>query len=113
MKVTIELTDSELRDILETAGAGCAYWAQTEVRLVESVEHPVQVWERPEGHSAEPVLLGTLTREALQKGAGVFATPGKVRPAIVAQLFDDPNAIDQEAADALVQCALFGEIRYG
>lgn len=111
MKVTIELTVPEMHAILQTAGNGCAYWAATEEYLHTALEQPVPVHDRETGE-----LLGTLTREACEAAAGRMAAlckAGKLAKRIMADLLEDPECCDADAADAFVQVALFNELVYG
>ena len=109
MKVTIELTHEELRDIATTATEryGCGYWARTEKSFDQALDEPVKVFDAEEPEK----LLGVLTREKLEGAASVFAT--KAPRSQVVSLLEWPNAIDGSSADNFIQCALFGEIRYG
>lgn len=121
MKVTIELTDSEIEAILVTAGRGCAYWAVTQVSLCEALQQPIQVWDRELWYdvppdNALPAVSWELTPAMLRKAATRMAyrvQNHRCDPSLLMQLLQDPECVDEPTADAFVQCALFGKIRFG
>ena len=106
MKATIELADKDLRDLLGCAfESGSGYWARVDA------DDPVACALSPSGldiieHGGEMnVTLHRLTPERIQ--AAFALLPGHVLGNIMGDNYD---ALD---ADAFLQCATLGEVRYG
>ncbi len=104
MKITIELSDQELEDVLVTAGASSAYCAKSAVPLFRVRLTAIRIHDR---ETNEP--LGTLTRGKARKLTLDSVTPGaRVLMAAVGR-----GSFDGNEADVWLQLALFGETRYG
>jgi hypothetical protein len=111
MRLHIEFTDDELRDILTTAQeSGSGYWCISDDDLADALTGPgVRIRDRENPDE----VLGLLTRELLAQAGGKLHT--QIRADLVAQFLDrdGPNGVDADAADAFLQVALFGEVRFG
>lgn len=112
----VELTDQECKDILTTAieSAAIQYWACD--------DGPISIWRDKDDN----VYKARFTAE---NGAGerkkFMVTLAKIRKGvkkilcgsvdigddIVASILDDD--VDQEAADCIIQAAIFGSLVYG
>jgi hypothetical protein len=108
--ITITLTDDEIHAILETAGDhGSGYWARTNKPLTAALQSRVLVHDK----GGEP--QGWLTAAKLRKAGtrlAELAQKGECAPSILSALVIDPCGMDSIGADAFVQIALFGELRY-
>ena len=104
--IDLQLTDEELEDILTTAcEGGSTYWARSDKHLSRALTEPVKVWDREDGSQ-----LGELTKGKLLAAPAIMA---EKCPRMFGELVRDRAAMDADAADAFVQCALLGELVYG
>jgi hypothetical protein len=108
VQATIELSDKDLRDLLCTAfEQGSGYWARCDA------DDPVACALAPSGvdiieHGGERDQATTTHRLTPERIVAAFALlPGHVLGNIVG---GDYDALD---ADAFLQCATLGEVRYG
>jgi len=113
MEVTVILTTEEAESFLITAGEqGCGYWARTRTEMRHAAHKPVKIHEM--GDDGKIIESHTLTIDKLNLAIGkILSAKVQISSSIAAQIAHDVEAIDSEAADAVVQVALFGEIRYG
>lgn len=126
MRIAVEfsITDETVRDMLDTAGYGIGYWAASLETLPDKAG-TIIVMDRERG-DGDPVECRTNfagIREAFVK----LATPGQGY--VGSTIYDyfrlavedrdektgeiDAGHIDSDAADCLVQVALFDDIVYG
>lgn len=101
---TVELTDQEFYDIVETAGYGIGYWCRHAV-VKDGCEYVV---EDTEGDGTNH----TVTKAGMERVmAAMLDGDIKIGDYIVGYIRQDE--IDSEAADAIVQACCFDEVRYG
>ena len=115
-KVTLTVSDEQLAEALcNGMEGGIHYWAQLNSYTVNAqglydyegvAAGTCSSWELGDLESDETL---TLDREALQRGLQILA---KRYPWKLAELLDE-NKCDAETGDALIQCALLGDIIYG
>lgn len=103
------------RDILETAlYGGITYWATPEGTQRDAEGLPTQTTLTSDEGDFEPLTVrcGDLVPAARAVLAAYPKTQGAgyIRQALAE---NDPGMIDAEAADMIVQVAVFGEIIYG
>jgi hypothetical protein len=119
-----KVTDSEIEDIIETAGYGMNYWAVRGV--VDSEARTYTVTTDPDLiDDEEPVTLtyDHLLEVAFRIAEGAYQMNNSIRESF-GQWHDDivadddesqwaGGSIDSDAGDVLVQIAIHGEIVYG
>lgn len=117
----VEVTLATLEGVIEQAGFGMAGWAGPCTWDDRGLTYTV-TWEdwRPGMADAERHER-TLTYQAIADALGrVYAGEGNVAPELAGYVRatlddqDDPDdVIDSDAADAVIQVALFGSVIYG
>jgi hypothetical protein len=119
-----KVTDSEIEDIIETAGYGMNYWAVRGV--VDSDARTYTVTTDPDLIDDElpvTVTYDHLLEVALRIAEGAYQMNDSIRESF-GQWHDDivaddeesqwaGGSIDSDAGDVLVQIAIHGEIVYG
>tara|TARA_R100001086_G_C11623512_1_gene199520 strand:- start:74 stop:433 length:360 start_codon:yes stop_codon:yes gene_type:complete len=119
MKVTIDINEQILEDILITAiESGIGYWANKvrpgnlSVINGEGIPYYAHVthehWEIKIYDKYEKNSPYTLTKKKLQSGLAIMA---ECYPRHFANL--DTGNFDSTTADVFIQCCLFGELVYG
>lgn len=99
MKLEIEISDETLSHVID--GAGISYWAL----LAFPDNGGAAIWERDGVVSCAWPLPAPVLARGLQ-------TMARVAPGQFGRLLD-PYKWDATTGDVLIQCALFGEVRYG
>lgn len=115
----VEMTDEEWEDLVDAAGYGIGYWASE--AEVDSVNHQYHVTEEaPSGDAGERGIKRILTKDHLERAiarlvSGDVEVDGGGRIAqdhtYVGYILHDD--IDSDAADFIIQTAMFGKIVYG
>lgn len=101
MKVTIEMNEEYLVDALYSGQRGIRYWGVPQTDEADNL----LVAELATG------LVFRLDSAALHRGMVAMA---RVAPSEFAALLrGDGMRVDEQTGDALIQCACFGELRYG
>ena len=119
VKIDIELSDEFLQDVMvqviETSAI--TYWAEM-FEVAEPTYSTVTIRDMIEQDDGTHVEL-RFTKEAIARGITRVLDPSfRVRESIRAAIYkgavdSDGGEIDIEAADVIVQAAMFGEIIYG
>ncbi len=123
IKIEVELDDEFLEDVLTTAvEGGTNYWAKVDLnkrdpetlRCIEITFYDAEA-DSPNDENFPPMLVNA---EVIARGIQRILSTGLVND----QIYDcvskgvrenDAGYIDAEAADCIVQAALFNEIVYG
>lgn len=108
MKITFELMDSQLANVLESASS--AAWAKVIRYDVDKfMRGDVQAIKLQDfGDEVESQGEYRLTKSAVQRGVTVIA---EKYPHLLEQIVDE-NETDAYTGDYLIQCAIFGELKY-
>lgn len=109
-KVTVELTDQEFLDVVDTAGYGITYWAVAPCVVDdEKVTYTVQFEDLDNPESLRRV---TIDKSDIERAWAAMITE---RPtAYTDQFLDgDVGEVDAAGADCLIQWALWGKVVYG
>lgn len=130
VKMTVEynISDQTMVDMLDAAGYGIGYWARSLEDTHDAAETVIVVergdlWDNPDAQDVEHRTNYATLRDAFRK----LATPGQeyVGSTIHGYFWDavkdrdettgeiDAGHIDSDAADCLVQVALFDDVRFG
>lgn len=113
--VTVEVPDSDIGDLIETAGYGIGYWASS--ATVDEDNRTYTITENDEGDFEEHVVTYDQLAEAISKVAsGDGAMAGFCIDYIVTTKNGYEYAteyFDSDVADVVVQTAIFGEPIYG
>lgn len=114
IKITAQVTNEYIDQIVESAGTGCAGWADEGEIVRDSlgaVESYTLKWF--DGRSLDQRALKPRTiAGAIEKILDPCQTIVSKRIVGYIQGLDEIN-VDDEVADAIIQIAIFGEIVYG
>lgn len=132
LTITIEhtLSDGLCADIMGTAlEGGIGYWSQAagikHCKPAKPVsDHPNEtVYEsfdlyelddgEPDGSAAGKVTYATIRKGIEAIVSGRVKVNREMRGQVLANVIDEEQAMDADAADCVVQAGLLGEIRYG
>ena len=113
LKIEYTLTDEELECMLEMAGYGCNYWADS-MDIADDYSKVIF-------HDCEQNLTHTLTREDIEKSIISIAECKKdvklhisYRHQVFGYIVDnDQTVCDSDMADWIIQNAIYGEVIYG
>lgn len=103
MKFQVEIGNDTVRHVIE--GANIFYWADRE-RVGWNPRTMVLTFEDTEDDKERY----RLTRADFEHGLAVMA---KECPVELAAILADDGSADSYTGDALIQCAAFGELKYG
>jgi hypothetical protein len=115
-KLTMDhvITKDQFLDLVDTAGYAIGYWAdRAEVHWGNASDPKYTVWEEAGGGRRDitPAMIEQAMVDVYMGNVGISkGIKDSVTSAIMEEEYGD---IDGEAADALVQIALFGCIVYG
>lgn len=110
-ETTVEFTAEEWGDIVDTAGYGIGYWADTAEVDDELYTYTV--------HENEVDDVFTVTKPDLERAWALIVNRKVTLNDTIRGYFDastnenDLGHIDATCADVLVQVAIFGEVVYG
>jgi hypothetical protein len=104
MNIKIQVSDEKIADAVESAGIG--YWAncRDERAHWDRKTFTLKVCEVEDG----PEKMHRVGKRALARGLAVLA---EKYPHHLADLMQEKG--DMYTGDALIQCAIFGELKYG
>lgn len=113
MKIVVEmsdLTDQNVADLLECAGYGIGYWAQTvhmdtEAKTYRVVESSTSAGSKPADK--------TLTFDDIRTAFIALNAADQLPAFQIRELIDNDLSFDSAVGDITVQQAMFGEITYG
>ncbi len=105
MKITIEISDSELQHVI--GGANISYWAGRDQTWKRSTMALKLTDAYEQDFKPERAEWKWLRRGAFRKGLAVIA---KEYPHHLQSILEENY--DSVTGDVLIQCALFGEIKY-
>tara|TARA_B100000287_G_scaffold353792_1_gene343716 strand:- start:352 stop:705 length:354 start_codon:yes stop_codon:yes gene_type:complete len=113
LQIEYTLTDEELENILEMAGYGCNYWADSMDIADDYSSVTFHDCEQEESH--------TLTKDDIEASIITIAECKKdvqlhisYRQQVFAYIIDnDKTVCDSDMADWIIQNAIFGEVIYG
>ncbi|WJN63481.1 hypothetical protein [Streptomyces phage phiScoe56] len=127
-RILNRVTDENVQDIIDTAAyGGITYWAGEPTRedfdaLPEGKEYTI----REEGDDPDDAVVHYLSKDQVRRAYAKLLDPGQeyVNRTIHGYILDswrnrtdedgiDCGDIDADAADVIVQVALFDEVRYG
>jgi hypothetical protein len=105
MKIEIEISDKNIRDII--SGANVAYWAGQTRDPKKQLWQPQKLTLRITDVHDDGTTV-TLKAEDFRRGLEVIAAE---YPHHLQSILDENW--DSTTGDVLIQCAMFGEIKYG
>ena len=108
-------TTQMIEDLLDAAGYGIGYWASTVSHDVEARTYTVTELEpEDEAKATQTVTYSQLRTAMVQLAAHDARLRPDLKASITSAIRNPEDAdIDSEAADCIVQQALFGKVVYG
>ena len=108
IKLTLEIDEKKLHNVLLSAGGWCHYWCNTDRYLTGALDSGVRVFLHDDCIEADNIREHTLTRKKLIDGLRICA---RDKPFIFGKFLE--SHCDGPQADVIVQLALFGKVRFG
>lgn len=109
---SVRLTDENVTDLLDCAGTGIGYWAQSATVDEEAKTYYVQSSEAVEV-AGEEITEKTITFDEIRAAFSTLAKEDRLPDWQMREIADGDLAFDSMVADITVQQAMFGEIIFG
>lgn len=107
--VEISLSPEDWEDVVDTAGYGIAYWVERAVVDSENLTYRIE-WFDGDDLNSQIITLADIEKAWGKIVSGHIQVNSDIRSYLSS---GDLGDVDADAADVLIQVALFGEIIYG